>query len=199
MVSPWYVVYRFLIEFASSLCAYKRKWDRSDTHQGPSAAQLLKTVESHLKSDFPMLLPRFRQLLDAPTNQFRWTGPELHIFPRDESLVLEVKDIPNCPVYVALSDGMQGVVAETEDGNQDLSTEDDGEDNGEDDSEGDGEDNNGEDDGEDGIDSSSAETDSNHEKSSSTDEALGEVMDLGSDSEDHHGMTGDAMPRSGMY
>jgi hypothetical protein len=178
IVSPWYVVQRFLIEFASSLCAYKTIWDRSDTHQGLSADQLLETIKRHLESDWPTLLPRFRQLLVSPTNQFRWTGPQLEIFRRDQlrpgTLLPEVMDIQTYPVHTALSDGMAGVVAEVDDG----------------DSDGDGF--SGDDDGED---SSSAQT----EKSSSTDELAGEVMDFGSDSEDHPGATGDALPSSGMY
>jgi hypothetical protein len=105
-VNPWYIAHRCLIEFGTSLCAYKEV--RSDETATLTASKLRKIVTQHIKSDWPTLLPRFLQLLESPTRFFRWTGPKFVIHRRDNLppnlIVPELEDLPISPVFSKLKD-----------------------------------------------------------------------------------------------
>jgi hypothetical protein len=107
-VNPWYIAHRLLIEFGSSLCAYKEVASNEELDDSLTVAKLKRMVTHHIKSDWPMLLPRFSQLLDSPTRSFQWTGPDFVIYRRDkllqEFVVPELNDLPVSPVFSELED-----------------------------------------------------------------------------------------------
>jgi hypothetical protein len=106
-VNPWYIAHRLLIEFGSSLCAYKEVASNEELDDSLTVAKLQRMVTHHIKSDWPMLLPRFSQLLDSPTRSFQWTGPNFVIYRRDkllrEFVVPELDDLPISPVFSELA------------------------------------------------------------------------------------------------
>lgn len=103
IVSPWYLFQRSLIEFASSLCAYKEACPNKISEYSFTPETLRKTTIDCIKADWPMLLPRFLQRLESPTGFFTWTGPRFEIWPRDKLpphfLILEAKELPESPVF----------------------------------------------------------------------------------------------------
>jgi hypothetical protein len=103
IVDIWYLFHRSLIEFASSLCAYKQACPDKTTEFPFTLEMLRKTISDHLKSDWPLLLPRFTQLLESPTGLFTWTGPAFKIWRRDRLpphfLILELDDLSESPVF----------------------------------------------------------------------------------------------------
>jgi hypothetical protein len=103
IVNIWYIFHRSLIEFASSLCAYKQACPKKTTEYPFTLEMLRKTISDHFKSDWPLLLPRFLQLLDSPTGLFTWTGPAFKIWRRDKLpphfLILELADLSESPVF----------------------------------------------------------------------------------------------------
>jgi hypothetical protein len=103
IVSPWYLFQRSILEFASSLCAYKTACPKKQ-HEYPYTPEMLREkTTDYFKSQWPMLVPRFRQLLQSPTGLFTWTGPRFKIWRRDKLpphfLVLEEKELPESPVF----------------------------------------------------------------------------------------------------
>jgi hypothetical protein len=103
IVNIWYIFHRSMIEFASSLCAYKQACPDKTTEYPFTLEMLQKKISDHLKSDWPQLVPRFLQLLDSPTGLFTWTGPAFKIWRRDKLpphfLVLELDDLKESPVF----------------------------------------------------------------------------------------------------
>ena len=107
MVNPWYLFYRSLIEFGSSLCEYKSVWPESNPG-GLSASLLERYVTEHISDQWPSLLPRFQQLRESPTRLFAWSGPAFTIYHRDRLpahfAATESMDVPECPVFSLRSD-----------------------------------------------------------------------------------------------
>ena len=103
IVNPWYIFHRALIEFASSLCAYKEANPKTNCDYPFTPAMLQKKTLDCIKSQWPMLVPRFLQRLESPTGFFTWTGPNFQIWRRDELpptfLILEAKELPQSPVF----------------------------------------------------------------------------------------------------
>ena len=115
-VNPWYVAHRSLIEFGSSLCAYKEVRSKEIPDATLTADRLQKMVTQHIKSDWPTLLPRFLQLLQSPTRFFRWTGPKFDICRRDklppDFFIPELEDLATSPVFSKREDIDIDVAAE---------------------------------------------------------------------------------------
>jgi hypothetical protein len=102
LVNPFYIFYRSLIEFGSSLSAYKSVWSESNP-RGQSAALFQRHILEHVENQWPRLVPRFQQLLDSPTRLFTWSGPTFTIWRRDRLppnfAALESMDLPHSPVF----------------------------------------------------------------------------------------------------
>jgi hypothetical protein len=100
VVSPWYIFYRSLIDFASTVCAYKELHPDKTKF---SLEELRKSVTDHIRADWPMLQERFSQLLASPGYSFRWTGPKFEIWPRDSLpkhfTILELSELDDYPIY----------------------------------------------------------------------------------------------------
>jgi hypothetical protein len=99
LVNPWYVCYRSLLEFATSLCEYKSVW----SDDNGAAILFRRQVTEHISHQWPLLLPRFLQLLDSPTRLFTWSGPALTIWQRDHLppnfAAPESMDVADSPVF----------------------------------------------------------------------------------------------------
>jgi hypothetical protein len=108
LVNPWYVFYRSLIEFGSSLCVYKSVWPELNTDGGFTEGPLRRCISEHIRDQWAILLPRFSQLLKSPTRLFKWTGPSFKIWRRDELppnfVAPETIDHPDFPVLSANGD-----------------------------------------------------------------------------------------------
>jgi hypothetical protein len=89
-VHPSYVFKRFMLRFCVVLVFYKREREAQATvTEGCTALAMEKKIMSHIRSDWPELMPLMKALLDEgaditmDVSSFRWTGPIFKIAKRE--------------------------------------------------------------------------------------------------------------------
>jgi hypothetical protein len=105
-ISPFMIFQRSLVEFTAAIQVYKEdrendpKFAKQRTFEGCTAASVGTKMYQFFKSNYPELVPRLQQLIQARFPFLYWTGPSLTIRPRtpaDEEPSL--RDFDDHPLY----------------------------------------------------------------------------------------------------
>lgn len=105
-----YVVDRMLGEFAAAVVVFAKaiSGPQDDGEVGITSSWVAERIEAILQGSYPNVFPYFLQCLDSGHKHFIWTGPNLQIISRSESLdaimplltMGELLDLPSHEIYV---------------------------------------------------------------------------------------------------
>jgi hypothetical protein len=120
-----YIVRRYLLQFATVLCGYIKRWDTVEVSSLFDADRMGNVVTKHLLSQWSEIYPRFQDIKeqDPPAHtSFAWDGPTFEIQEKGQlpAWMNEVAiDWAEDPVFLVERDG---------DGEEELTERDDGSD-----------------------------------------------------------------------
>jgi len=110
IVSYTYVMERMLGEFAAAsvfLAKAIYEPDESDIEDGITLPQFMGHIEGVLQNSYPDVFPYYSRCLSGGHKDFLWTGPNVQILPRSESISSlirlatagEMVDLPSHRIY----------------------------------------------------------------------------------------------------
>jgi hypothetical protein len=113
-IAQSYVFNRMLGEFAAAVVVFVKAIaeDLHDDGDGPSTLNIRAGIQGLLEESYPTVIPYFCECLERHHKDFLWTGPDVQILRRSQSLdsilpllsVGELLDLPNHPIYQSIPD-----------------------------------------------------------------------------------------------
>jgi len=111
-IAQSYVFDRMLGEFAAAVVIFVRAIpeDLDDEQDLPSSSAIERGVRDLIQRFWPSVIPYFRDCLERGHKDFLWTGPDVQILRRSQSLdsilpllsMGELLDLPSHPIYKSI-------------------------------------------------------------------------------------------------